>query len=361
MIKFEALYYPMAIPPEKWLRSSFLFYDKIRTIYPKEDVPEIPNNIMKLVDKIPHILEPIIPGEEDIEIDSMNLDRIEKAFFEIAGRKTAKQRRRLQIYLRDGKIRIGGHTFLHNTKITKEVEGLLRRFKLIRKDLVWLKKSLLGKGFEIVDVNAGNLIMSLIADRIARKRGWIALTDKHVEHIVTSLNGFDVKATGEANSLLASSIIRCEIPEEILKMEIKEYAELRDSFSDIRELFQRTLVDLNNVYRLEKIESSEILEERIRDIVIKFDNGVLKYKESGFGSRFKKWAPFTIGNIITIFGMPIKGNVWKFAFISGSLAFQVIDKIWSSTQRLTLTEALQKQLAKLKRKILASKDIRRFI
>lgn len=216
MTQFKALYYPSFEPPAAWLRSFLLFFDKINSIVPKDAKYSPSRNILEITDLIPDVFETIAPDEKDIEIDNLNFSRLRKAFEIIKKEQPKKHREQVKITIdHDGSIGIADHVFLHDAKISDNIRSLLEEFELIRPELSEIAASSGTRNFSVVNENASDLIVSHLADKISRRHGWNTISDKPIDFIINRLNSFSYKSINEPETMLACSIITCEIPHEI--------------------------------------------------------------------------------------------------------------------------------------------------
>ncbi|NVM56794.1 MAG: hypothetical protein HWN51_01550, partial [Desulfobacterales bacterium] len=191
MPKFEALYYPTFEPPAIWLRSFLLFFDKIRTIVPDDVDFKLSEEISRLVDLIPDVFETVSVEEQDVDVDELNLRRMRSAFQIIGKREPKANREEIKIIIdKDGSVRIAGHTFLHDRKMSGKVRALLEKFGLIRPELDGIAEVIGAQNFSIVNENASDLIVSQVADRVAKRYGWNTVTDRKIDFTVNALNAF---------------------------------------------------------------------------------------------------------------------------------------------------------------------------
>jgi hypothetical protein len=360
MPEFEALYYPSFEPPSAWLRGSLLFFDKIRTIVPQNVDFRPSDGNLEIIDSIPNSFETVHPAKDDVSINDLNLGRMSEAF-EIIKKNEPKIKdtiyKKEQIKLAD----ITGHSFLHEDKISEQVLHLLKKSNLVKQ-----KKSSLfsfsGKeNFYLVNKSASNLIVSEIADKIAKRYGWNTVTDSQIDFTVNSLNSFQDKYLEEQQNTLISSIINCEIPREIQLLKPEKYVKIRDKYSDVREPFQRCIHDLSSLYRLETIEDKQTLQKQIAEITTEFNSEVEEFKNSRFGRTVKRWMPIGIGSLATLAGAAISEPIVSITSASVSVSIQVIQESFNFKEPESNQTKVCKLIAGMQKDILKKSVISRLV
>lgn len=303
MPNFEVLYYPNFEPSKKWIRSHLLFFDTVKSIIPEDDEIELSNDILELQDEVPNSFNPFTPRKKDIKINDLNIEMLRKAFAEIGRDNKNTISDKVTIDYSSNKISLPGRAFLHNGKVSSQVYFLLEDFGLIEKNSQEICDSFGAKNFYVVDKRASDLIISLVADKIANSYGFNTITDQSLSFTVNCLNSFDYNALGDSRSLLSYSLINCVIPQEIEKLSIEEYAIIHEEYKKIHEPFQEVVSNLDRLCRLENINEYSILEEKINEITLEFDSEIEELKKSGILAKIKRWKPIAIG------GAAIAGSV----------------------------------------------------
>jgi len=79
-MNFSVLYYPKFEPPQKWLRSTLLFFDQIQRIIPIDARHVDSEPTQRLIDAMPAAFQIISPADDDKFFDDLNFTRLEKAF-----------------------------------------------------------------------------------------------------------------------------------------------------------------------------------------------------------------------------------------------------------------------------------------
>jgi hypothetical protein len=299
MLKSEILYYPSFEPSAKLFRSFLLFFDTIKSIIPEKYDFKPSIGISKILDLVPDAFEPISPKNEDIYLDDLNLKRLKNAFEIIKEKKRENQPARLKVIIDGGSMSIQGYSFIHMDKISNKVLHLLEDSKLICP----LKSLPHDEEFLIVNEDACNLIVSNVADKIANRYGWNTITDRDIDFAFNSLNAlkdFQSSSVDKPVNMLISSIIGCEIPERVEYLSPKDYIEIRNRYSDIREPFYLMMDKLRVLHHLDLIGDREVLESKIRDIKSDLNSEVIKMRKSEWGMRIRRWEPIAFGGLVAI-------------------------------------------------------------
>ena len=309
---FEALYYPDHDPKERWLRRYLLVYDRIRTIVPKQanHIPEM--YIRELRDVIPDCIAEESPSSNDVSFNERHYELIEKAFIQI---KEEEKKIKKQINPKivksyyDPSIRqfyfepAAGETFIHDSKVNDRILNLLEENKLVYPENEEYTKGFGREDYMVVNEGAGNIIVSVIADNIAKQKGLNTVTDLRMDFAVNSINALSFGVTKEhKKDILANAIIKFEIPEGVERLSLKEFKELRNIYADIREPLQITVDKLYRIHNLDGMNNIDDIGDKIRNIVQEFDKEVEKVRGTLFFKRIKKWAPVSIAGITALTG-----------------------------------------------------------
>ena len=359
--KFDALYYPDMEPPQGWLRSFSLFFDTIRSVVPEDIGERLSPEIREFAASIPDAYETVTPDSVK-HTRKDNLSRIERAFERISGgrKRTKRGGREFTIEIDDeGSLRFIDHVFLHNDKISPRIRKLLRKHELI---LDWDLTDLVGlQNYSVVNERASNIILSDIANRLARRKGWSSVTDQDLEFSVVALEGVRESADAATAEALAAAIISLEIPEEIQIIELKKYKEFRDAYADVRKPFQELVIKLNQVYRLGGITNRKDLRDRVKDACSDFDSEVHKFRTTRFSRKFTRWIPVGVGSLAALAGaaLPVPIVAIPSAFLS--VVFQVIDKKMSLGPSTADGQDVYQMIAGMRRDILKAAQVRRLL
>ncbi|MGO9531210.1 MAG: hypothetical protein ACLP3B_08505 [Syntrophobacteraceae bacterium] len=360
MPTFDALYYPNFEPPYQWLRSFLLFFDRIQSIVPNDVNFEPSINVRKILDTFPDAFNTISPKTEDIALNTLNLDRMRKAFQLIKGQSLAGESKKIEVCIENGAIRIPDHVFLHDRKIADNVRSLLEEFKLVKSDFGRFAELMGADNFSIVNERASNLILSLVADNIGKRYGINTVTDSSVDFTVNALNAMGSSLL-EPTTLLASSIINLEIPEDIGRIEISKYKEIRDAYSDIRQPFHRLLVDLTNLYRLDHIGDMQVLREKVSEIAKELTSELNKFRKSKFGRSLRRWMPIGIGGLASLAGAAFSEPSISYTAAGVTVVVQIIQETHFFKQESSNQEEVHRMIARMKKDILTAAQVKSLV
>jgi len=174
---------------------------------------------------------------------------------------------------------------------------------MLRMDLLYLglAKESNEENWLVVDVRVADLILSMLADNIKKHRSEINSTASDHE------NAFAVTKCCEIdphyfrrNSTLASSIITTQIPDQIEKLSVNQFMDIRKAYQDEMENFHIAINDLNKCFLDKDFNNSKEFIEEIKNATNKFDLGVKKIKKSEVSKRIRKWGFITLGGIVSI-------------------------------------------------------------
>lgn len=357
--KIEAIYYPLFEPPINWLKTFLLFYDCIRSIVPKDAEFSFSEDIKRLLDYSPESFSFISPSMEDIQIDEIRIDLLERAFLQISQKTKRKNIREIYIWIENGGISIKGYSFLHQNKITKEIKELLEKYNLI--DRITSKIFSNEKNYLVVKEEACDLIISNVAYNLSKKYGYPSLTDKELFYSFNSISRLSSLMPTDRKNYLASSVINLWVPEELSSLDIHKYITLRNAFMDLREPFHSFIKNIHDLYALETIESLNVLRERIEALSQEINREYQKFKKTKFIRRFKRWTPIAIGSIFTLAGAAFQDKSIAITSAAVSIAIQVLNESpFLKTKHDQRTE-LYDLLASLEQKILDKSNIDNYI
>ena len=195
-----------------------------------------------------------------------------------------------------------GHVFLHETKVSSEIKRLLRHHRLLDDPVTEMSRSLGEGGFLVVDEKASNLILSGVADKVARRTGLDAITDEPFFFDVNVANGLGLDAhafPGVAEGALLGSMATVLVPHEIGAISIARYRELRDSYSELREAFKLVVTELSAIHRLGRFQSVGDVNARVQAIAQDFLTEFKRDKRARYARAFRAWAPLCVGGVLS--------------------------------------------------------------
>lgn len=327
MVKSNILYYPNFEPDPFWLKNMLLFFDSIGRIMPKDYDYSPSYQISELLDMDPNCLDDIEPKEKFVKMNSEHLDRFEKAFKIINPNPKNKRKFKLSID-NENRVSCKGYSFLHSSKFCERIKQLLYDYELIfDKKIPNIDKNLF-----LIEDTASNLILSYLADNLANNYGLNTVTDHSMDYAMQLLNSLNINKGNIANGVLASSIIKVYIPKDLSKLPINDYFEIRDQFSDIRGLFNRTITEMSLINRLDKIEDADVLNARAKQISNEFIEQYTEFQKNYFKKQFVRFTPIIIGNIFAISAAAINQVPLAIGSSVSSFIIQVVQELSVETE-----------------------------
>jgi hypothetical protein len=300
---FQALYYPSWNPPVEWVRSTLLVFDQIQVIRPTEvENPDYHEANRAVFDLLPHAFGEIRKQHYEMTLDPHNRAVLVSTFDLIARRlKRDKRPRRILPTPRAGGIAVPGHVFLHLSKIPEFVKDALEQRKLINLPAEQMVRKLGNlDDFRVVQEDASNVVLALIADHYGKASALRTVTDQHLGYLNVALNQNAARKRDAAAMNLAAAILRFQIPKNIAELSPEQYVALRERCDDLREPFQHAVRTICDDNLLAGIESRRQFEEAVHSAAREFSLGVERLMKSSFGERVKTWVPISFGIVSSV-------------------------------------------------------------
>jgi hypothetical protein len=295
---FQALYYPSWNPPVSWVRSTLLVFDQIQVIRPTEvEDPRYHVGNRAVFDLLPHTFGEIRKTHYEMTLDPQNREILISTLDFIANQKKMPSPKKLVLrYDLSGDVSVPGFVFLHLSKIPSFVKAALEQRGLIHllAEKV-LRESGHLDGFRVVQEDASNVILALIADHYGKASALRTVTDERLGYLNVALNQNMARRRDTAAMNLATAILRFQIPMTIEQLSPKQYVSLRQRYDDLREPFQHAVRTICDDNLLAGIESRRQFEDAVHNAAREFSLGVDRLMKSSFAVRFGKWAPMSFG------------------------------------------------------------------
>jgi len=313
-----------------------LLTDQIDRIVPEDADPKDPDIIRELIQEIPGCFVSKSPGGADIEFDRLTLQRLKRAFRYIREQSFGDKSRQITLcFGMGGELSIDGHVFLHHGKVAPRVRELLIEEGMLLPSVEELIKNSGIENYYPIPERASNLILSCIADRIARREGLDTVTDEEMDFAMTTMNSCRVaigRPQGSVEGALLSAVANVAIPHEVEKLSIRTYKDLRESYTGIREAIKEYVTNISALNRLGRIEDGSVLSEKIIDIAEKIKSECDAYTKSNFARKFKGWAPFAICSMLSI-GATIANPAFGLTFAAGTVSVGLLKKVFIESKR----------------------------
>ena len=325
----QVLYYPHYQPKLPWLMSMLLLTDRVLRIVPHDADPEDSDSIKRLIQEIPGSLVSRSPDFVDIDFDSLTLERLRIAFRHI--RTSGHSHDKIKLQLGNGAMSIEGHIFLHNEKVAPRLREILLEEGLLVPKLEEFASAMANESVHPVPEQASKLILSCIADRIARREGLDTATDESYDYTVTALNSQKVSLgspQGAVEGALLSAIATLTIPANIQLIDMQTYRDLRESYSGLRRAFNEYVTQIISINRLGHIEDFKVLMERIStaaEQVRKETDQLMKVRPM---NQFKKWAPFALSSMLAVAGSAVGSPEMGIPIAIGGIGVNLINRVF---------------------------------
>jgi hypothetical protein len=316
-----ALYYPDFEPDPAWMRAQLLFFDKVESIIPAEVkwTPDPVNDA--LFQKEPSVFAPIREIQylsDDHPVDWPTLKRACKLIHE-----------EFEASIGSNAQRSGAITPHHKSKLTERIYDTFLEY-----GLVWspAKGSLTfgegdADGFVHVDPRASSLIVGMIAEELAQRRGLRCVTPLSLPHYFNLCNGYRASARTEHEGALASLMIKFLIPTDIERMPLDRYLDIRDRHAGLRAIYRRFLKEACEEWDLSTITSPDALRSGVLDLAQRLSGAVEEERrKSGLKDVVKDWGTTLVSAGCRFLSLVPESNT-KLIASGGMVAMQVLDKV----------------------------------
>ena len=295
MTAFRTLYYPSWDPPVKWLRSMLLYLDGIEVILPMDVEPHYHRDNDAVFELIPHVFTAIRSAKYELGLDDAKRTLLGNCFAVIADEtETVDSDIEITIH-EDGNWSLDGYSFLHRSKTDDYVQMLLAKHGLVDETRTkYGIESGLADSFQAVNADASCLILSLLAESIAKERRLSTLTDRPMDYILNTLEAANPVARSEAAMQLASSILIVEVPEKIETLSAKNYVELRERYGELREPFHRAMLNLCDDHSLAELRTPAQFQEAVREATRDFCVKSEQVRRGMWAKDIKSWSPVAL-------------------------------------------------------------------
>jgi hypothetical protein len=321
--EYRVLYYPDFAPDSGWLRRILLLSDGVVRIVPADVDPDDSDDLKRLQETIEGCLRSVEPNTDDVAIEDGDEARLARAFG-VLGKNAKDTAGRIEVSISlDGRLSIADHVFVHESKLSDFVQQELRRNGLLLGPL----GSLASKGFRIVQQDASNVILAGLASRIARRLGLDAITEKQMPFAFAALRGVPgrVRDNGEAEGALLGAIASIMIPTSVVTIPPRQYREIRDSYTGLREAFKALTSELAALNRLTRLNDASEFAARVASVARSFDQEYRAYRKSRYARGFKSWAPLCIGGVLSVVATSVS-PAYAPELAAASVGIQIIEK-----------------------------------
>ena len=299
------LYYPDFYPDGAWLRAVLLLNDEVCRIVPSDVELDDPEPLRQIEGEL-GALTKISPEHVHTEPYTTSAEWLDRAF-SVIRREVGSESgsRKIRMSISDGKVEFPGKVFVYDQKLSERMREMLLAHGLVDANLQRSVAALHRKKGLMIPAAAASVVLSFIADKIARDKGFNAITSQPLDFAMNTLLGLNIPArppSGADEGILAGVLASILIPEEIGEIPFSDYKILRERSTDVRIAFARFVHECSRAGGLQRIENTTVLQQRIercgRDLEDEFE----KFQRGGRRAlRFvRQWWPFTIGGVIAL-------------------------------------------------------------
>jgi hypothetical protein len=341
MPRLQALQYPEMDPPQESLRKFALFFDTVASLVPLEERENLSPKTREFAQYIPDAYEPVEPPEDpSVAFDTNVRSVLDSAFAlieeeregRLPGTKILKRNGRgflsFEIVFEGGGMRVKDSAFLHDSKIPPDIRKSLAQHHLLLPKSFALIDHRAFEGFTLVEQRAADLILSHVADHVARQRGWDTIATSQLDFAACSASHIRrIKSTAAETADLASALISVLIPAGIQNLDIYSYMELRKAYEGVRHPFDQLVRELGTGGRLWKIADAEKFEVRIKEVVAEFEEEINKVRTTKLARNIKSWVPFAVTQLLSVSAGVFSGHPEvSFALSGGAATVALLDK-----------------------------------
>jgi hypothetical protein len=268
-----------------------LFVDEIHRIVPPNETLEDSDDLKRLMEHCHGAVKRCAP-QHYVEISPELAILFGKALDNPKFTELAKTNG-LTIVIDNGKESVKGWEFLHAEKIGNHVHNELMKRCMLR-DYAG------GSNWQLVPRGVGSLVLSMVANHIAQDKGFDAITDQPLGFVLNSLNECTGRDALNLEGIVASAVATVHVPRAISHISAKEYAELRESYSDARSEFASLTRELKESARLDRIHDPRDFRCRIDDITSSVGDEMAKFRRTQCANKFNDWIPFMMTTIFPV-------------------------------------------------------------
>jgi len=294
MVSTNTIYHPKFEPPEQWLRSMLLFYDTVHSIVPDSAEYRMSPGIVDLNEKATDAFVPLAPTSEDLQYDWDGYKALGAVLRELPADEEARSRADFDREEGAPRLDFGRGVQVHHDKMGEMLVHDLVEYGLAqrREDSDWIT----------VDRRVADLVLSMLADRMARNRpgGIYTCSDRETSFAVAAKSDLEHGGNWRPEATLASAILQVEIPEGLVALSTEDYLDLRKRYEDKREIFRLAMQELESLYLDESFQSPEDFQARLKAIVGDFGKEMDKLRQQRAMRRVQRWGPVALGAIVSL-------------------------------------------------------------
>ena len=250
---------------------------------------------------------------------------------------------------------ITGDAWLSSAKLQERVRRLLMEYDLASE----VRNPYTGRSAFVGDTfpaneEASNLIVSYVADRIAKRTGMDTITDLEIPHAVQSFDALNLSpqtVNRESEGLLIAAIATTAIPATVSSLTVHEFQELRQSYSDVRTPFNELISSLAAYAKLHRQQSAAAAEKRVELASAEYQRQMKAYRESHFARNIDKWTPVAIKSILAVLAVAAPDKDMRLALAAGGIGIDIMKEGIAARQSPPKNEKVFRMLCKMEQDI----------
>lgn len=332
-LPYRCVAYPAFEPDHEWLRKMLLFTDEIYRIIPLHETGGDSDQLKRLIAATNGAVKVCEPHPY-IEISEAAATNFGAALNQPQFIKVAASDEIQVVIGPNGTQEVIDWEFLHIEKIGYNVRSELEKRGMLR-------ASFGDENWEIVPRGVGNLVVGMLADRIAEENGLDAITDQPLAFALNSLNQCREECSARIEGIIASTVASVHVPKSIALLSTEDYVELRKAHESVRAEFARMVRDLKEVQRISSKLSPPVFATRIEEIVGHIGSEMQRFRDSREASKFNEWIPFSIASLAPIAAAPYYGLIS--GAVTGVFSFSVnaLGKLTKKTETFRYPKVMQ--------------------
>ena len=312
-MKYRCVSYPGFEPDHTWLRQVLLFVDEVYRIVPPREKLDDSEGLKRLMDACPGAVLRCSP-ENYINITEAQSEIFGRALDQPQFTRVVNSNKMIVYVGPAGETQVRGWEFLHVEKIGHGVGAQLERRDMIR-------PSVGDPHWKLVPRGVGGLVLSMVADQIAKDRGFDAITDEPLAFALNSLRQCAATDSPRLEGVIASAVATMQVPRDISLVPAKQYAELRERYTDVRSEFARMVRAFKQDARLDRIANPIEFRKQLDQMAQDVGKEMERFRRTKVASKFNDWAPLVMTSLFPVavtcaFG-PVPGA------ITGAFSFAV--------------------------------------
>ena len=350
-MSYSVLYYPNFQPELEWLKSMLFVSDTVERIVPENVDLKDPLELKDLLSVMPGSLKSIPPEHSDVQLDSRQLERLDKVFYWISKRLGGGAPSGEATGEVDEMVR--SRVFLHQAKASHEVRKMLVAHRLLDPALQEMG-AILGAGDRLVVPQlASTFLLSIVAERMSARTGRDVVTDEIFPATfvgIDSISSTRPTEVGTVEGQVGQSFVRMFIPTALNRLPLDKYLKLREEFSAMRFPFRQLVKQAADEYDLNRLPEAKEIEARIRDATLEYTLRYADFRKRDVARSLSSWGWFSAVSLVTLAKTALSSISLPLGFLE--MGLKIGEKHYSKDQSASQHDAAFKMLVRLDDKIM---------